>query len=26
VEDNNGLKSYPFDRILPNSFGPEDLG
>jgi cytidine deaminase len=26
VEDNNGLKSYPFDQILPNSFGPEDLG
>jgi cytidine deaminase len=26
VEDDNGLKSYPFDQILPNSFGPEDLG
>ena len=25
VEDNKALRSYPFDQILPNSFGPEDL-
>ena len=25
VEDGSGLRSYPFDEILPNSFGPEDL-
>ena len=26
VEENEGLISYPFDQILPNSFGPENLG
>ena len=25
VEDSSGLRRYPFDQILPNSFGPEDL-
>jgi cytidine deaminase len=25
VEDGKGLRGYPFDQILPNSFGPEDL-
>jgi cytidine deaminase len=25
VEDGRGLQRYPFDQILPNSFGPEDL-
>lgn len=25
VEDASGLRRYPFDEILPNSFGPEDL-
>ena len=25
VEDDQGLRRYPFDQILPNSFGPEDL-
>ena len=25
VEDGRGLRRYPFDEILPNSFGPEDL-
>ena len=25
VEDASGLRRYPFDQILPNSFGPEDL-
>lgn len=26
VEGERGLQRYPFDRILPNSFGPENLG
>ena len=26
VEEDEGLISYPFDQILPNSFGPENLG
>ena len=26
VEDNKGLRSYPFDQVLPYSFGPENLG
>jgi cytidine deaminase len=26
VETGRGLQRYPFDQILPNSFGPEDLG
>ncbi len=26
VEINEGLRSYPFHKILPNSFGPENLG
>jgi cytidine deaminase len=26
VEDGSGLRSYPFEEILPHSFGPEDLG
>jgi cytidine deaminase len=26
VETGRGLQRYPFDRILPDSFGPEDLG
>ena len=25
VDDGTGLIRYPFDEILPNSFGPEDL-
>ena len=25
VEEASGLRSYPFEEILPNSFGPEDL-
>jgi cytidine deaminase len=25
VEDGRGLQRYPFEQILPNSFGPEDL-
>jgi cytidine deaminase len=25
VHDGQGLQRYPFDQILPNSFGPEDL-
>ncbi|MBA3490514.1 MAG: cytidine deaminase [Rubrobacteraceae bacterium] len=25
VEDSRGLQRYPFEEILPNSFGPEDL-
>ena len=25
VEDGGGLRRYPFDEILPNSFGPEGL-
>lgn len=25
VEDGSGLRRYPFDQILPLSFGPEDL-
>jgi cytidine deaminase len=25
VDDGSGLRSYPFEEILPNSFGPEDL-
>ena len=25
VEDSSGLRRYPFEEILPNSFGPEDL-
>lgn len=25
VEDGSGLRRYPFEEILPNSFGPEDL-
>lgn len=25
VEDALGLRRYPFEEILPNSFGPEDL-
>ena len=25
VEDDQGLRRYPFDQILPNSFGPEAL-
>jgi cytidine deaminase len=25
VEDSSGLRRFPFDEILPNSFGPEDL-
>ncbi|MGH3145609.1 MAG: cytidine deaminase [Rubrobacter sp.] len=25
VEDELGLRRYPFEEILPNSFGPEDL-
>ncbi len=25
VETSLGLQRYPFDQILPNSFGPEDL-
>jgi cytidine deaminase len=26
VEDESGLRHYPFEEILPHSFGPEDLG
>jgi hypothetical protein len=26
VEDESGLQRYPFEEILPHSFGPEDLG
>jgi cytidine deaminase len=26
VEDGLGLRRYPFEEILPLSFGPEDLG
>jgi cytidine deaminase len=25
VEDGSGLRRYPFEDILPNSFGPEVL-
>jgi cytidine deaminase len=25
VEDGTGLRRVPFEKILPNSFGPEDL-
>ena len=25
VETGRGLQCYPFDQILPNAFGPEDL-
>jgi cytidine deaminase len=25
VEDGSGLRRYPYEQILPNSFGPEDL-
>ncbi len=25
VEDHSGLRRYPFEQILPNSFGPEVL-
>jgi cytidine deaminase len=25
VDDGSELRSYPFEQILPNSFGPEDL-
>lgn len=25
VEDSTGLRRYPFEEILPNSFGPEHL-
>ena len=25
VEDEDGLRSYPFEEILPHAFGPEDL-
>ena len=25
VEDASGVRRYPFEEILPNSFGPEDL-
>ena len=25
VDDGSGLRRYPFEEILPNSFGPEDL-
>ena len=25
VENGSGLSRYPFEQILPNSFGPEDL-
>ena len=25
VEGDSGLRRYPFEEILPNSFGPEDL-
>jgi hypothetical protein len=26
VEDEAGLRRYPFDEILPHSFGPGNLG
>ena len=26
VEESSGLRSYPFEEILPHSFGPEHLG
>ena len=26
VDNGQGLQRYPFDQILPNSFGPENLG
>ncbi len=26
VEEASGLRRYPFEEILPHSFGPEDLG
>ncbi len=26
VEDESELRRYPFEEILPHSFGPEDLG
>jgi cytidine deaminase len=26
VEDESGLRRYPFEEMLPHSFGPEDLG
>jgi cytidine deaminase len=26
VEEGSGLRRYPFEEILPHSFGPEDLG
>ena len=26
VEEPPGVRSYPFEEILPHSFGPEDLG
>jgi len=26
VREGRGLQRYPFDQILPNSFGPENLG
>jgi cytidine deaminase len=26
VEDRSGLRRYPFEEMLPHSFGPEDLG
>ena len=26
VETGRGIQRYPFDQILPNSFGPENLG
>jgi cytidine deaminase len=26
VEEESGLRRYPFEEILPHSFGPEDLG
>jgi cytidine deaminase len=25
VDDGSGMRRYPFEEILPNSFGPEDL-
>jgi cytidine deaminase len=25
VEENSGLRRYPFEEILPHAFGPEDL-
>ncbi len=26
VEEASGLRRYPFEELLPHSFGPEDLG